>query len=221
MELTLYHGSEHESLTPILEHISTDKEYGQGFYLTCVEEKAKQWAVVNNPVSHTGYVHKYKLNTDGLKVLYVHEDCTLMELLSIIAKNKEYLRNMMSTSKMAEKVIEMHYEEKVEEYDIIIGHRFDVRYMQFIERILRGTLSIKVARKHLQEMASHEEEFVIALKTQKALDSLEMVSNPEKVEGFEYREAYTNNWNKVLETLRELDSSPDNLASDNIQHMLA
>lgn len=43
-------------------------DYGKGFYLTESIELAKEWAVCR-PNEINGWVHKYELETDGLKIL--------------------------------------------------------------------------------------------------------------------------------------------------------
>lgn len=222
MQLEIYHGSALKNVVPSMCHESSDKEYGKGFYTTFSKEKAKQWAVVSNPVLHEGYVHKYTLETEGLKVLYAFKYCNLMETLALVANNKEYIRNMMSTKRMAKKVIDTFYKEEYAGYDVIVGHRFDARYMQFIERILRGSLSVEVAKKHFAEMVSHDEELVVVLKTQKAFDRLKISTEAEAeyIDNPKYVDEYAKCWDEVLKQLQKLDLSEDNKAEDNLQHVL-
>lgn len=47
-------------------------DYGQGFYLTESVDLAKEWAVCR-PNDTNGWVHKYKLDTDGLRILDFHQ----------------------------------------------------------------------------------------------------------------------------------------------------
>ena len=223
MNLTIYHGSRERILRPTLKHKSTDKEYGQGLYTTSEKELAKQWAMASNPINRSGYIHKYRINTEGLKVLYVHEEYGLFDLVSIIAKNKEYLRNMISTRDIALTIIEEFYDKSFEDYDIVVGHRFDGRYMHYIEKILRGELNIDMAEKELFNMFNNNENLVIVIKSQKALSRLEEVymdkesREPEEyISDKRYLDDYMNKWDSVAEELNRLERSKDNQLIGNI-----
>ena len=67
-KLILYHGSSNKELQPTFGFGDDKHDYGKGFYLTDNIELAKEWSVckVNN---ENGWVHKFELDTEGLKVL--------------------------------------------------------------------------------------------------------------------------------------------------------
>lgn len=66
--MNLYHGSMNKEFTPQYGLGEKKHDYGCGFYLTRDVELAKEWAVCN-PNSTNGWVHKYTLDCDGLKIL--------------------------------------------------------------------------------------------------------------------------------------------------------
>lgn len=215
MKLKLYHGSRDEIVNPKLGRRTTDKEYGDGFYMTQDREKAKEWALSNNPIKCEGYVHEYELDTDGLEVCFIEEEYGLFELLAIISKNKEYLRNIISTKEMAIELIEKYYDEYFEEYDIVVGHRFDGRYMHFIEKAIQGEISIEYLEELLKTMSNEQENYVVVLKTNKAIKKLEERTR-EPIDDKGYMESYMKNWKDVADKLDRVVKSHRNDRCDSI-----
>ena len=66
--IILYHGTPNEIVTPQYGLGDAKHDYGIGFYLTENIELAKEWAVCR-PNDTNGWVHKYELDTDSLKIL--------------------------------------------------------------------------------------------------------------------------------------------------------
>ena len=66
--IILYHGSISEHIVPTYGLGDDKHDYGRGFYLTEDQELAKEWSV-SRPDYNQGWVHKYELRTDDLKVL--------------------------------------------------------------------------------------------------------------------------------------------------------
>ena len=64
--MVLYHGSSEIVGQPIFGQGKTYNDYGQGFYCTEHIELAKEWACTEGV---DGYVNKYELNMDNLRVL--------------------------------------------------------------------------------------------------------------------------------------------------------
>lgn len=67
--LILYHGSPNKH------------DYGKGFYLTESPVLASEWSVCN-PIKKNGWVHKFILDTSGLKIL----DFQKYDILSWLAE---------------------------------------------------------------------------------------------------------------------------------------
>lgn len=70
--LILFHGTVEKAVVPTFGLGNDKHDYGKGFYLTERIELAKEWAVCK-PNDTNGWVHKYKLDTDGLKILDFQE----------------------------------------------------------------------------------------------------------------------------------------------------
>ena len=66
--MIIYHGSDHIVKTPQYMGGKADNDYGNGFYATEYEDRAKSWSVLNgNPKQ--SIVNVYNLNIEKLKVL--------------------------------------------------------------------------------------------------------------------------------------------------------
>lgn len=81
--MILYHGSPNEIVTPQFGLGSEKHDYGKGFYLTESIELAKEWAVYR-PGALNGWVHKYELNIDGLKILNFQNKSVLSWLAELM-----------------------------------------------------------------------------------------------------------------------------------------
>ena len=67
-KIILYHGSPNQLVNPVFGGGDDKHDYGRGFYLTENVELAKEWAVCR-PDDTNGWVHKYELDCDALKIL--------------------------------------------------------------------------------------------------------------------------------------------------------
>ena len=67
-KMILYHGSPDKEIKPTFGLGEDRHDYGKGFYLTENIDLAKEWAVCR-PDETNGWVHKYELDMEGLKVL--------------------------------------------------------------------------------------------------------------------------------------------------------
>ena len=66
--ITLFHGSPHEEVTPAFGLGNDKHDYGRGFYLTESVGLAKEWAVCR-PDESNGWVHRYELDLEDLRIL--------------------------------------------------------------------------------------------------------------------------------------------------------
>lgn len=67
-QIILFHGSPSKKVVPEYGLGEERHNYGKGFYLTEDIELAKEWAACR-PNESNGWVHKYILNTESLKIL--------------------------------------------------------------------------------------------------------------------------------------------------------
>ena len=84
--MVLYHGSPNKEFTPEYGKGEDKHDYGRGFYLTQDKELAKEWAVCN-PDSGNGWVHKYDLDCNGLKV-FDFEQAGILVWLAELMKHR-------------------------------------------------------------------------------------------------------------------------------------
>lgn len=66
--ITLFHGPPHEEVTPAFGLGNDKRDYGRGFYLTEGVGLAKEWAVCR-PDESNGWVHRYELDLEDLRIL--------------------------------------------------------------------------------------------------------------------------------------------------------
>lgn len=145
-KLILFHGTPDEILAPTYGKGEEKHDYGQGFYLTESIDLAKEWAVCR-PNETNGYVHQYKLETDGLKILDFQDKGVLAWLAELMkhrdaADSKRYRM-------LAKKFIEK-YGVDTEEYDVIKGWRADASYFYIAKEFVRDNIDMDI----LEELLS-------------------------------------------------------------------
>ena len=115
-------------------------DYGKGFYLTENPELAKEWAVCR-PNDSNGWLHKYELDIDSLKILDFQEKdilCWLAELMKHrdAADTKRY---KMLAAKFIEK-----YGLDTDEYDVIKGWRANASYFYIAKEFVRDNIDVDI-----------------------------------------------------------------------------
>ena len=120
-KIILYHGSPDKEIKPAFGLGENRHDYGKGFYLTENIDLAKEWAVCR-PDETNGWVHKYELDMEGLKVLDFQKYSILSWLAELMkhrdaADSKRY--RMLSQKCIAKYGIE------TSGYDVIKGCRAD------------------------------------------------------------------------------------------------
>lgn len=82
-KIILYHGSQNKKIIPQFGLGNEKHDYGKGFYLTESLDLAKEWAVYR-PEESNGWVHKYELETEGIKILDFQEKDVLVWLAELM-----------------------------------------------------------------------------------------------------------------------------------------
>ena len=82
-KLILFHGTYNKKVVPTYGYGDDKLDYGRGFYLTNNSELAKEWAVCK-PDATNGWVHKYELDIDGLKILDFQKESVLAWLAELM-----------------------------------------------------------------------------------------------------------------------------------------
>jgi hypothetical protein len=145
-KITLYHGTLNKIVTPMYRQGDDKHDYGRGFYLTDDIELAKEWAVCR-PEETNGWVHKYELDCDELKILDFKEYDVLAWLAELMkhrdaADSKRYRM-------LAGKFI-MKYGIDTSEYDVIKGWRANASYFYIAKEFVKDNIDIDI----LEELLS-------------------------------------------------------------------
>ena len=138
--ITLYHGSPNKVVIPQYGCGDDKHDYGRGFYLTDDIELAKEWAVCR-PDEKNGWVHKYELECDELKILDFKEYDVLAWLAELMkhrdaADSKRY--------RMLAKKFIAKYGKDTDEYDVIKGSRADASYFYIAKEFVRDNIDIDI-----------------------------------------------------------------------------
>ena len=145
-KLTLYHGTPDKIVTPTYGRGAEKHDYGKGFYLTEDIELAKEWAVCR-PNDTNGWVHKFELDTDGLRIL----DFQKYDVLVWLAELMKH-RDAADTKRyrvLAKKFIEK-YGIDASEYDVIKGWRANASYFYIAKEFVRDNIDMEI----LEELLS-------------------------------------------------------------------
>lgn len=145
-KLILFHGTPDRIVVPTFGKGEEKHDYGQGFYLSESIDLAKEWAVCR-PNEERGWVHKYELETDGLRILDFQEKGVLPWLAELTkhrdaADSKRYRM-------LAKKFIEK-YGIDTESYDVIRGWRANASYFYIAKEFVRDNIDMDI----LEELLS-------------------------------------------------------------------
>lgn len=138
--LTLYHGTPNKLVVPKYGGGDEKHDYGKGFYLTESLDLAKEWAVCR-PNETNGWVHKYELKTDALKILDFRQHDVLAWLAELMKHRdaSDSKRYRMLAKKFIEK-----YAVDTNEYDVICGWRANASYFYIAREFVRDNIDIDI-----------------------------------------------------------------------------
>lgn len=170
-KITVYHGSDHIVKEPVYLGGKQNNDYGNGFYTTEYEERAKSWAVLNgNPKK--SFVNQYELNLDGLSVVDLNRYGILAWIAEVVANrgvNQE-------VAMIAGKRIAGMYRVDSSDGDIIKGYRADDSYTQVIEAFLLNQLNIEEVKRLFYKGSLGNQIFI---KSGKAFSQLRFIKSYE------------------------------------------
>lgn len=138
--IILFHGSSDEFIVPTYGRGEDKHDYGRGFYLTESLDLAKEWAVCR-PNEANGWVHKYELDTDGLKIMDF-QDQGVLAWLAELMKHRDAAdsrRYRVLASKFIEK-----YGVDTEKYDVIRGWRANASYFYIAKEFVRDNIDMDI-----------------------------------------------------------------------------
>ena len=145
-KIILYHGSPNKVVVPQFGFGEGKHDYGKGFYLTENIELAKEWAVCR-PDEMNGWVHKYELETDDLRILDFQEHNILFWLAELM-KHRD-ASDSRRYKVLSKKFID-EYGIDTSEYDVIKGWRANASYFYIAKEFVRDNIDIEI----LEELLS-------------------------------------------------------------------
>ena len=203
-KVILFHGTPNEIVVPQYGRGDEKHDYGKGFYLTEDIELAKEWAVCR-PNEMCGWVHKYELNTDDLKIL----DFQQISVLSWLAELMKH-RDASDTRRykvLAKKFIDK-YGVDTTEYDVIKGWRANASYFYIAKEFVKDNIDICILEELLQ-LGGLGIQYCI--KSEKAYKQLHEVEDSLlTVEYAEFNEKYNERDITARQRMRELVDSDAN-----------
>lgn len=207
-KITLYHGTPDRIVTPKFGGGDDKHDYGRGFYLTENIELAKEWAVCR-PNEKNGWVHKYELECDGLKILDFQEKNVFAWLAELMkhrdaADSKRY---RMLASKFIDK-----YGIDTETYDVIKGWRANASYFYIAKEFVRDNIDVDI----LEELLSLGGLGIqYCIKTERAYAGLhELKDELEIVEYTEFNDRYNARDIMARKKMRDLVNSDANTVTN-------
>lgn len=145
-KLILFHGTPNRIVVPTFGKGEEKHDYGQGFYLSESIDLAKEWAVCR-PNEERGWVHKYELETDGLRILDF-QDKGVLPWLAELMKHRD-AADSKRYRMLAKKFIEK-YGIDTESYDVIRGWRANASYFYIAKEFVRDNIDMDI----LEELLS-------------------------------------------------------------------
>lgn len=145
-KIILYHGSPNKVVVPQFGFGEDKHDYGKGFYLTDNIELAKEWAVCR-PDEMNGWVHKYELETDDLKILDFQKH-NILSWLAELMKHRD--ASDSKRYKVLSKKFIAEYGIDTREYDAIKGWRANASYFYIAKEFVRDNIDIEI----LEELLS-------------------------------------------------------------------
>lgn len=168
-KIILYHGTPARIVLPTFGLGDDKHDYGRGFYLTEDFELAKEWAVCR-PNDTNGWVHKYELDTEGLRILDFQKKDVLVWLAELMKHRDaaDSRRYHMLAAKFIEK-----YGIDTSGYDVIKGWRANASYFYIAREFVRDNIDIDI----LEELLSLGELGIqYCIKSEKAYSKLHEIS---------------------------------------------
>ena len=206
-KITLYHGTLNKIVTPMYRQGDDKHDYGRGFYLTDDIELAKEWAVCR-PEETNGWVHKYELDCDELKILDFKEYDVLAWLAELMkhrdaADSKRYRM-------LAGKFI-MKYGIDTSEYDVIKGWRANASYFYIAKEFVKDNIDIDI----LEELLSLGGLGIqYCIKSELAYSKLHEIQDLMSVEYSEFNDKYNKRDVTARKNMRDLVESDANTVTN-------
>ena len=165
----LYHGTENKFKIPDRKYFKSDKDFGEGFYLTTDIEQAEKFARLRmkSANKNKAYVNQYWISSEDLNKLKMITIDNSVDWLRYIMYNRGYNDSDIAISN------------KFKGYDILCGKVADARISNVLNRYNRGgynrtARALGITPEEVVIMELNAEIFVnqIVFKTDEALQCL-------------------------------------------------
>lgn len=203
-KIILYHGTYSKDFIPTFGLGNDKHDYGKGFYLTENLDLAKEWAVCR-PDEKNGWVHKYELNCDNLKILDF-QDYDILNWLAELMKHRD-ASDTRRYKVLAEKFI-AKYGIDTSDYDVIKGWRANASYFFIAKEFVRDNVDMDILEEllYLGDLGIQ-----YCLKSEKAFKQLtEFKSDLISVDYAEFNAKYSQRDSKARENMYNLVNSDRN-----------
>ena len=138
-KIELLHGSECIIEKPQFLQGKIHNDYGRGFYCTMDYDLAAEWACRHES---DGYINKYLIDLDNLKVLDLCDgNHTVLEWISILLQNRNFRLNTEVSREVRDYLIS-NFATDLSKYDIVRGYRADDSYFQYATAFVENGLSV-------------------------------------------------------------------------------
>lgn len=203
-KITLYHGSEYIIDNPQYNIGKKENDYGQGFYCTNDEEKAKEWACKENK---NGYLNEYSLDISNLRVLNLFEEkYSILNWIALLIQNRKFITDNPVSLKAKEYILNKFFID-TSEYDIIIGYRADDSYFSFANGYISNALSLNGLNEALRLGHSGEQ---IVLVSEKAFKNIKFEKSTKVDKNIYYPKFYNRDKNARIKYFEIIKNSQFN-----------
>lgn len=169
--MIVYHGSDHIITEPLYLGGKADNDYGNGFYTTEYEERAKSWAALNgNP--EKSIVNVYELDMENLMVMDLNEYGVLAWIAEVVENRGT---SQEAASIVGDRLIQLYRKDTLG-YDIIKGYRADDSYTQVVEAFLMNQINIQEVERLFYKGSLGNQIF---LKSEKAFEQIKWINSYE------------------------------------------
>lgn len=169
--IRVYHGSDHIIKKPSYMGGKPDNDYGNGFYTTEYEDRARSWATLNGNLEKS-IVNVYNLELDELNVLDLNDHGVLAWIAEVVA-NRGTNQDMANI--VGKRLVEL-YRPDSSSFDVIKGYRADDSYTQVVEAFLLNQINIQEVERLFYKGSLGNQVF---LKSEKAFQKIQWVDSYE------------------------------------------
>ncbi len=135
--IKVYHGSDHVLQVPVYLGGKADNDYGNGFYTTEYEDRARSWAALNGRPEYS-IVNEYDLAIDNLRILDLNDYGILAWIAEVVANRG---MNQEAANIVGSRIVELYRVDSANA-DVIKGYRADDSYTQVIEAFLMNQINV-------------------------------------------------------------------------------